>query len=258
MVEDRTEGPPVTSEEPVLVAKDVAVTYTVYEDNRRGTLKAALAGRIRRPKPRRIEAVRGVSFELREREALGLIGLNGSGKSSLLRALAGLMPMASGRVLARSEPVLLGVGAVLHPELSGRRNIYLGGTALGMPRSEVDQNFQSIVEFAGVGEFIDMPFRTFSSGMNSRLRFAIAAALEPDILLVDEALAVGDTAFRVKSEARMRELITKAGALVLVSHSSQSISDLCTRVIWLDGGKVKADGPTQDVLAEYEAFARSR
>lgn len=248
----------MTSEESVLVAEDVTVTYSVYEDNRRGTLKSAVAGRFRRAKPRRIEAVRGVSFELREREALGLIGLNGSGKSSLLRALAGLMPMSSGRVLARAEPVLLGVGAVLHPELSGRRNIYLGGTAMGMSRVEVEQKFQSIVDFAGVGEYIDMPFRTFSSGMNSRLRFAIAAALEPDILLVDEALAVGDTAFRIKSEARMRELIAKAGALVLVSHSAQSIADLCTRVIWLDSGQVKADGPTQAVLAEYDAFARSR
>lgn len=237
-----------------LTADDVVVTYEIHEDRQYGTLKGRVASLGRRAPPRCIEAVRKASFNLHEGEALGLVGLNGSGKSSLLRALAGLMPVRSGRIRARSEPVLLGVGAALHPELSARRNVFLGGTALGLSKEEVAAKFDAIVEFAGVGEFIDMPLRTFSSGMNSRLRFSIASAVEPDILLIDEALAVGDAAFRARSESRMRELVEKAGALVLVSHSLSSVRAMCSRVIWLHEGKVELDGPTAEVLEAYEQF----
>lgn len=236
----------------VLTAEEVEVTYEVYEDYRIRSVKALVANGFRRPEPRQVRAVRGVTFDLHEGEALGLVGANGSGKTSLLRAAAGLLPMRAGRIRARSEPVLLGVGAALHPELSGRRNVYLGGTALGLAREEVDDKFESIVEFAGVGDFIDMPLRTYSSGMNARLRFSIAAAVEPDILLIDEALAVGDAEFRAKSQRRMRELINDAGALILVSHSLGSIADLCTRVIWLHGGVLRLDGATDEVLEAYK------
>lgn len=238
-----------------LVADDVSVTYRVYEDRQRRSFKGRLASIGNRVPPRLVEAVKHVSFDLCEGEALGLVGLNGSGKSSLLRATAGLMPVASGRIRARSEPVLLGVGAALHPELSGRRNVYLGGTALGMPRAEVETKFDEIVSFAGLEDFIDMPLRTYSSGMNARLRFSIASAVEPDILLIDEALAVGDAAFKARSEARMREMVAQAGALVLVSHSLGSVAELCSRVIWLHGGQVKLDGPTKDVLDAYREFS---
>lgn len=234
-----------------LSAENVEITYEVYEDHQTRSLKVLVANGFRRPEPRRVEAVRGVSFDLHEGEALGLIGVNGSGKTSLLRALAGLLPVGGGRIRARSHPVMLGVGAALHPELSGRRNVYLGGTALGMSRQQVEERFEDIVDFAGVGEFIDMPLRTFSSGMNARLRFSIAAALEPDILLIDEALAVGDAEFRRKSEQRMKELVGTAGALVLVSHSLGSIESMCSRVIWLHQGELRLDGPTDDVLKAY-------
>lgn len=234
-----------------LTAEGVEVTYEVWEDHQVRSLKALIAHGFRRPQPRRVRAVRNVSFELHEGEALGLVGVNGSGKTSLLRAVAGLLPVQGGRIRARSEPVMLGVGAALHPHLSGRRNVYLGGTALGLTRSEVDRRFDEIVDFAGVGDFIDMPLRTYSAGMNARLRFSIAASVEPDILLIDEALGVGDAQFKRKSEERMRELIAQAGALVLVSHSLSSIEDLCTRVIWLDKGELRQDGPTADVLDAY-------
>lgn len=234
----------------VLVVDDVAVTYEIYEDHQR-SLKAAVARGLRRSEPRRVEAVRGVSFSLHEGEALGLVGVNGSGKSSLLRAVAGLLPVRRGRIRARSEPVLLGVGAALHPQLSARRNVFLGGTALGMSRDEVAAKFEGIITFAGVEDFVEMPLRAFSSGMTARLRFAIAAAVEPDILLIDEALAVGDAIFKRKSEQRMRELIEQAGGLVLVSHSASSIEDLCTRVIWLEGGQIRMVGPTGEVMDAY-------
>ncbi len=240
----------------ILSVEDVAVSYEVHEDQRHRSLKGALSRGFSRPPPRQVHAVRGVSFSLHQGEALGLIGSNGSGKSTLLRAVAGLIPVRCGRIRGRSAPVLLGVGAALHPELSGRRNVYLGGTALGMSRTVIDAKFDDIVEFAGVADFIDMPFRTYSSGMGARLRFSIAAALEPEILLIDEALAVGDAEFRVKSEVRMRELVGRAGALVLVSHSAKSIADMCTRVIWLRAGQIQEDGPAEEVLAQYQQFTR--
>jgi teichoic acid transport system ATP-binding protein len=238
-----------------LTADDVVVTYEIREERPYRTLKGRIASAGRRVPPRRVEAVRGATFDLHEGEALGLVGLNGSGKSSLLRAVAGLMPVRSGRIRARSEPVLLGVGAALHPELSGRRNVFLGGTALGLSKEEVASRFDEIVDFAGVANFIDMPLRTFSSGMQSRLRFAIAAAVEPDILLIDEVLAVGDATFRAKSEERMRELTRKAGAIVLVSHSLGSVREMCSRVIWLHEGVIQLDGPASEVLLAYEDFA---
>lgn len=237
-----------------LTAREVVVTYKVYEDRRSQSLKGAITG-IRRPPPRLVKAVRAVSFDLHEGEALGLVGVNGSGKTTLLRALAGLLPVGSGSIRARSQPVLLGVGAALHAELSGRRNVYLGGTALGMSRREIDQCFGEIVEFAGLDEFIDMPLRTYSSGMHARLRFSIAAAVQPDILLIDEALSAGDAEFRRRSEQRMRELVDSAGALVLVSHSLASVRQMCTRVIWLHGGQLRMDGGTDEVLDAYREHA---
>lgn len=241
---------------PVVVVEDVHVTYQVYEDRPRNTIKTAIAQAMRSRSPRTVQAVKGVSFTLSEGEALGLIGANGSGKSSLLRAVAGLQPTSAGRVFARSEPVLLGVGAALHPDLSGRRNVLLGCTALGMPGDDALAALEDIVRFAEVEDFVDMPLRTYSSGMSARLQFAIASAVEPDVLLIDEALAVGDASFRRKSEARMRSLVDNAGALVLVSHSSASISSMCDRAIWLVDGAVRLDGPVDDVLAAYAEYSR--
>jgi teichoic acid transport system ATP-binding protein len=241
---------------PVIVVRDLHVTYRVHEEGGRRGLKEVIARGLRPAPVREVAAVQGVSFEVCEGEAVGLIGRNGSGKSTMLRAVAGLLPFASGQVLAKSEPVLLGVGAALNPHMSGRRNIYLGGTALGITRREVDARFDAIVEFSGVGEFIEMPVRAYSSGMAARLKFAIATALYPDILFIDEALNVGDEEFRRRSQTRIDALLDQAGAVMLVSHSLSTVTAMCTRVLWLDEGRIRLDGPAHDVVHAYQQFTR--
>jgi teichoic acid transport system ATP-binding protein len=204
---------------------------------------------------REVHAVRGVSFACYRGEAVGLIGSNGSGKSTLLRVVAGLLPPERGAVYTAGRPSLLGVNAALMADLTGEKNVVLGALAMGMTREEVRDRYQGIVDFSGVdarGNFSSLPMRTYSSGMSARLRFSIAAAKDHDVLLVDEALATGDRAFQRKSERRIRELQEKASTVVLVSHNQKSIRDVCTRVIWLENGLLRMDGPTEEVVAAYE------
>ena len=230
---------------------DLHIEFEVFSDRRAG-LRQRLAtqeGSGRRV----IEAVNGVSFETRRGEAIGVIGSNGSGKSTLLSALAGLIKPTSGEILVSSEPKLLGVGAVLLNGATGIRNIRLGCLALGMSSEELDDRVAEIVEFTGLGEAIDRPLNTYSAGMRARLHFAISTAVQPEILLVDEALAVGDKEFRKKSRAKIESLLANAGTLFLVSHSTNEIQRLCTRGLWLEKGKILADGPVTDVVAEYGA-----
>jgi teichoic acid transport system ATP-binding protein len=247
--------PPLSPQgRPVVVrASDVVVTYKLRTSPARATLKGMLVRDTASRGTRKVHAVRGVSFDVREGEAVGLIGPNGSGKSTLLRAVAGLLKVTSGQVLVRSPPVLLGVGAALEPELSGARNVILGGTALGMSRQQVSDAFDDIVDFAGVRDAIDLPLKTYSSGMAARLRFAIASALQPDVLLIDEALSVGDAEFRERSRQRMQQMIDQAGALFFVSHSLGQVEEICTRAIWLERGLVRMDGPVKEVVAAYRA-----
>ena len=235
---------------PSIVLEDVHVTYHVYED-RRPQLRDLVANGLKRPASRAIHAVRGVSFTAYEGEAIGVIGGNGAGKSTLLRAMAGLLPPTSGAVYARSQPSLLGVGAALQPAVSGRRNIELGGLALGLTHDQVRGRMPEIISFAGLEEFIDLPLRTYSSGMRARLHFAIATAVEPELLLIDEALSVGDAEFKRRSQERIEELREKAGTIFLVSHSLKSVTNNCTRAIWLDHGEVVADGPADEVTDAY-------
>lgn len=245
-------GAAADDDQPTIVKlRNVSVTYQVLAERSAPTLKALVARGPRSRATQEVRAVRDVSFDVHEGEAVGLIGPNGSGKSTLLRAVAGLLRTTTGEIRVRSMPVLLGVGAALEPELSGRRNVLLGGTALGMTREQVADRFDDIVDFAGVRDFIDLPLKAFSSGMAARLRFAIASALQPDVLMIDEALSVGDAEFRKKSRERMEELIAQAGAIFLVSHSLGQVRDICNRVIWLDYGQVVLDGPTDDVVAAY-------
>ena len=234
-----------------VVAEDVHLTYEIYTDAQRPTLRRFVSRRFRGRPAREVEAVRGVSFAARRGEAIGLIGRNGSGKSTLLRVIAGLLPATAGAVYASSDPVLLGVGAALHPELSGRRNIFLGGTALGVPREALEERYDAIVEYAGLEDFIDMPIRAYSSGMQARLQFAVATVVTPDILMIDEALAVGDQEFKRKSERRIREMSNEAGTVFLVSHSMGSVRDTCSRVLWLDKGRLLLDGPADEVIDRY-------
>jgi teichoic acid transport system ATP-binding protein len=186
-------------------------------------------------------------------ESVGVVGPNGSGKTSLLQATTGLLPLAGGEVLVRSTPAFLGVQAVLRPHLTGWRNIHLGLLAQGLTASEAEGRAGEVAEFTGLGEFLDLRMETYSSGMRARLHFAVATALAPEILLIDEALAVGDQEFRKKSAARLDEHRRAAGTVLLVSHNLTEIRRSSSRVIWLQEGLVVADGPTEDVLAAYEA-----
>lgn len=238
---------------PSVVVDHVDITYRIYAD-RKPQLRKVLLGDQRLRQHRAIEAVKQVSFVAHPGEAIGIVGHNGSGKSTLLRGIAGLLPVSGGEVYARSVPVLLGVAAALEPDLSARRNIYLGGTALGLRRSEIDERLEEILEFAGVEEFADLPLRAFSSGMRSRLQFAIATARTPEILMVDEALATGDAQFKDRSDQRIREMIDGAGTVFLVSHSMGSIRDVCSRVLWLDHGRLVADGEPEEVVGAYERY----
>lgn len=245
------------SAQPAVVADRVAVDYQIHVERRR-SLQRLLAGDMREREMRRIHALKGVSFTAHVGEAIGIIGHNGSGKSTLLRAVGGLVPVTSGRVRVRSTPVLLGVRAALEPDLSARQNVFLGGTALRISRSVLSERFDDIIEFAGLEEFVDVPLRAFSSGMRARLQFAIATAATPDILMIDEALSVGDAEFKERSDARIKEMIAEAGTMFLVSHSMRSVLDVCQRVLWIDHGELVADGPAEAVVEAYRAHVERR
>jgi teichoic acid transport system ATP-binding protein len=204
-----------------------------------------------------VHAVRGISFVARHGESIGIVGINGSGKSTLLRAITGLIPPHSGSVFVAGEPALLGVNAALMPQLSGERNIVIGGLALGLTPKEVEERFDEVVEFADIGDFVYMPMKTYSSGMAARLRFAISSAATPDILMIDEALATGDAAFKARSKARIDEVREGAGTIFLVSHSISTIETMCTRVLWVHEGQLVMDGPTLEVTEKYKAFVRA-
>ncbi|WP_405742389.1 ABC transporter ATP-binding protein [Streptomyces sp. NBC_01525] len=245
---------------PTVVADHVHIVYKVHgAGSGRGNAVSALRRIVRRTTTagtREVHAVRGVTFVAHKGEAIGLIGSNGSGKSTLLRAIAGLLPPASGRVYTDGQPSLLGVNAAMMNDLTGEKNVILGGLAMGMSREEVRARYQGIVDFSGInekGDFISLPMRTYSSGMAARLRFSIAAAKNHDVLMIDEALATGDRAFQKRSEARIRELREEAGTVFLVSHNNKSIRDTCDRVLWLEKGELVMDGPTEEVVSAYEA-----
>ncbi|MEU8522995.1 ABC transporter ATP-binding protein [Streptomyces sp. NBC_01216] len=251
---------------PTVIADGVHIVYRVNGGSGgKGSATAALSrilGRRRKGSApsaargvRKVHAVRGVSFTAYRGEAIGLIGTNGSGKSTLLRAIAGLLPTEHGKVYTDGQPSLLGVNAALMNDLTGERNVILGGLAMGMSREEIRSRYQQIVDFSGInekGDFISLPMRTYSSGMGARLRFAVAAAKNHDVLMIDEALATGDRAFQIRSEERIRELRKEAGTVFLVSHSNKSIRDTCDRVLWLEKGELLMDGPTEEVLRAYE------
>ena len=235
---------------PAIVVDDVHVTYEVYVSGKRVPPRAG--SRVRaRGNIRQVDALRGVSLNVYEGDAIGVIGPNGSGKSTLMNALTEVAPVVKGAIYARSNPSLLGVGAAMLGALSGRKNVILGGLAMGYTVEEIHEKFDEIVEFSGIADFIDFPMSTYSAGMVERLKFAITATKKHDILIIDEALAVGDHEFRLKSEAKMRELIRDAGVLFLVSHSMKSILDICNRVIWIQDGQIVMEGDPATVCAAY-------
>jgi teichoic acid transport system ATP-binding protein len=245
---------------PTVVVADLHVVYRIYGAGAgRGSAATALWRLLRRkssPNVHTVHALRGITFTAYRGEAIGIIGSNGSGKSTLLKAIAGLLPADRGKVYTEGQPSLLGVNAALMNDLTGATNVILGGLAMGMEQEEVRRRYKGIIDFSGInekGDFISLPMRTYSSGMAARLRFSIAAAKNHDVLMIDEALATGDRAFQKRSENRIRELRKEAGTVFLVSHNNNSIRDTCDRVLWLEKGELLMDGPTEDVLAAYEA-----
>ena len=236
---------------PVVVVDDVEVIYKVFGTGKKA--RGVKDSQAKKTRMREVHAVKGVSFVVYEGETVGIVGSNGSGKSSLMRAIAGLFPATKGAVYTLGKPTMLGVGAALLPNLSGEKNIMLGGLALGFDKKEIAAASQSIINFSGLKDFIDLPMRTYSQGMSARLRFSIAAAKKHDILIIDEALAVGDRQFRMKAEAKIREMRQEAGTVFLVSHNMKSIQDTCNRVIWLEKGELLMDGDPVQVCDAFVA-----
>ncbi len=211
--------------------------------------------RGRRRYYREFTALENVSFELRHGEVLGLIGRNGAGKSTLLQLICGTLNPSSGQVAVQGRvAALLELGAGFNPEFSGRENIYLNASVLGLSKAEIDARYASIVDFAGIGDFIEQPVKTYSSGMYVRLAFSIATSVDPDILIVDEALSVGDGAFARKSFDRIMQLKAKGATILFCSHSIYQIEALCTRALWLDKGTVQMIGDPSSVAARYQNF----
>jgi lipopolysaccharide transport system ATP-binding protein len=213
-------------------------------------------GHVHEPREK-IWALKDVSFEAQTGEVLGVIGANGAGKSTLLKILSRITSPTEGRAEIRGRVgSLLEVGTGFHPELTGRENIYLNGSILGMRRAEINRAYDAIVEFSGVKKFIDTPVKRYSSGMYVRLAFSVAAHFEPEVMIVDEVLAVGDAEFQRRSIGRMESLGESGRTVIFVSHNLRGILQLCDRVILLEGGRVAADGTAADVVARYEEQAR--
>ncbi len=237
--------------------EDLSITYrTTFE--RKPTLKQALVrfGRGQRA-IKEVEALRNVSFEVYTGTAMGIIGANGAGKSTLMRAIAGILPPTSGsiEVWGRAS-TLLALGVGFNKNLSGRENIILGGLAAGLSRDEVEEQAAEVADWTELGDFIDMPMHTYSSGMSARVSFSVAVHMKPDILMIDEALSTGDAHFREKANAKMAELRDSARAMFLVSHGLNGIKEMCTEAIWLDHGTLMMRGDPEEVVDAYIKFTK--
>lgn len=245
---------PCVTGETVLKLEDVSVVYKVNRQ-RIKSLKEYAIRRIRREiVTEEFWALRDVNLELKQGEVFGLIGRNGAGKSTLLKTVARVIRPTKGRVWVKGHVApLLEMGAGFHVELTGRENIYLYGTLLGFSRDEMEEKFERIVDFAELWEFIDSPLRTYSTGMVTRLAFSIATDVQPDVLIVDEILGVGDEAFQKKSRDRMLGFCDKGTTVLLVTHSSALMVEMCERALWLDRGQAKMMGPARDVANAYHA-----
>lgn len=232
--------------------KDLCIHYKSLQ--KYSIKQSLLKGKRNRAKV--FEAVKNISFNVKKGEILGIIGKNGSGKSTMLRAIAGIFSPNSGTIDLHGHSIsLLSIGVGFQPELTGRENILLSGMLLGFSEGEIRERMEAIIEFSELGSFIDSPVRTYSSGMYSKLAFSITAILETDIILIDEVLSVGDSRFKKKSYNKMQELISdKDRTVIIVSHDTKTIAKLCTNVLWINDGELVKYGDTKTVLTEYEAF----
>ena len=238
--------------------QEIAITVDNLKINYRSLKKTSIrkSWNKKRNKVEVFEALKGISFEVKKGKILGIIGKNGSGKSTMLRAIAGIFSPDEGKIDLHGNSIsLLSIGVGFNNKLSGYENIYLSGMLLGFSEEEIKKKEKEIIEFADIGDFIYKPVKTYSSGMHSKLAFAITAILETDIMLIDEVLSVGDARFKEKSYNKMKELISdEHRTVIIVSHSLGTIKELCDEVLWLNDGEIKMQGKAEKVIPKYEEF----
>lgn len=252
------------SHEVAVSAENVSKRFVLHR-NRAGDLRELFTGLLRKGNKsagaadNAFYALRDVGFSIQRGETVGIVGHNGSGKSTLLKMLTGILKPDTGHIQTHGRiGALIEVGAGFHPDLSGRENIFLNGSIMGLSRRELEGKFDEIVSFAGLERFIDTPVKRYSSGMYMRLGFAIATHIEPEILLIDEVLAVGDTQFQNKCVKHLRDFASNGGTVVFVSHAMGQVAGLCERCLWLDRGQLLHDGPTTDAIDKYMAVVAER
>jgi ABC-type polysaccharide/polyol phosphate transport system ATPase subunit len=239
--------------EPTIILEDIAVRYRMPAEKITSLKEYVVRWLRRRVTYRDFWALQGVSLKLHRGESVALIGPNGAGKSTLLKVVARVLHPTRGRVRVRGRVApLLELGAGFNPELTGRENVFLNSAVLGFSQRDVAARFDRMVDFAGVGPFIDLPLRTYSTGMVMRLGFAVATDVAPEVLIVDEVLAVGDAEFQKKSSERLEAFRAAGATILMVSHNLPSVLHLCQRAVWLDHGQVRAIGPVEDVAAQYQ------
>lgn len=246
---------PFESDLPAVAIENLSVKYRTMLESR-PTMKSAIM-RLGRPKQevKYIEAIKDLTLTVQPGEFLGVIGHNGAGKSTLLRTIAGILPPSSGKVtIAGHVTTLLSVGIGFNSELTGRDNIRLGGLANGFSTKEIAEKEDEIAEFSELGEFIDYPMKTYSTGMYSRLGFSVVTHMDPDILLIDEALSAGDASFRDKASKKIEDMMEKARAIILVSHGLQTINEMASKCLWLDHGKMMGYGSCDETIQAYEEY----
>lgn len=234
----------------IIEVKNLTKTYKIY-NKPMDRLKEAISV-TRKCYSRDFHALQDISFTVRKGENIGIIGTNGSGKSTLLKIITGVLSSSAGEVIVNGKiSALLELGAGFNPEYTGIENIYLNGTMMGFTKEQMDEKLQDILDFAGIGEFVEQPVKTYSSGMFARLAFAVAINVEPDILIVDEALSVGDTRFQLKCMKRMKEMMSGGTTVLFVSHDVNAIKRFCTRAVWLNRGVIKGDGEVRAITDQY-------
>jgi ABC-type polysaccharide/polyol phosphate transport system ATPase subunit len=243
------------SERTRIRVEDVSVTYRTAME-RQPTLRSTLMRLGRRERVmREVEALKSVSFDVPHGQVLGIVGVNGAGKSTLMRTVAGILPPTVGRVEVEGRvSTLLALGVGFNKKLTGRENVILGGLAAGLPKDALQEKYDEIVEFAELEDFMDMPMQTYSSGMYGRLAFSVAVNMDPDILLIDEALSVGDARFKRKSFEKMRELCGQDRTILLVSHALGSIEELCDQALWIHKGELRLQDEPERVVKTYTHF----
>lgn len=236
----------VSVEFPIFNANGRSITSKLLQVATGGVLDSDPSGRVV------VKALEGINLEVKPGERIGLLGHNGSGKSTLLRTLGRIYSPAKGNAQIDGRiSSLIDISLGINPEASGKENIFVRASLLGLSKKEILSKLDEIIEFSELGDFIEMPVRTYSSGMHLRLAFAVSTLVNPEILLMDEWLSVGDEAFRAKAEDRLRSLIDSSDILVIASHSQELLSQVCTRGIWLEHGKIKLDAPINEVIGEY-------